>query len=280
MQKINITGVINAKNESRYIGQAIASLQTFAQEVIVADMASTDNTRDIANNMGAKVIEVKDFGYVEPARALAVESASHEWIFVLDADEIVPLPLADELRRLALAGSGDAFSIPELNFMFGVPIRHTGWSPDLDRHVRFFRKGSVHLSNVIHDPIREISGATLYALPAKDEFSIHHFNYSDWSSFLRKLDRYTTVEANHRFASGETISGPRVAGNMAKEFLRRFIKHQGYRDGYRGAVLTSLMMTYQLAIYAKLRQLREVGDEAKIVSGYMQRAQQLRDKHK
>ena len=84
-----ITAIINTRNEEHNVGRAISSLNEVADEIIVADMASSDDTVKIALQLGARIIEVPNIGFVEPARKLAVSAASHEWILLLDADEIV-----------------------------------------------------------------------------------------------------------------------------------------------------------------------------------------------
>jgi glycosyltransferase involved in cell wall biosynthesis len=272
-----ISGVINTKNESAHIAQAINSLLGFVDEVVVADMMSSDDTVSLAKQLGARVISVPDSGFVEPARQLAIDTATFDWIFVLDADEIVPPALATEVKRIARTGDADVVSIPHLNFMIGKPIRHTGWAPDDDRHKRFFRRGSVVLSDRIHDAWQTVPEARIVSLPAIDEMSIHHFAYTDWSHFVAKMNRYTTIEANQVVASGKPLKLGRILWVSFREFLSRFISRAGYRDGYEGFVLSCLMVTYRLLVYAKSKQLAQHGNEAAIHRQYMSLAKAVAD---
>jgi glycosyltransferase involved in cell wall biosynthesis len=269
MSRPKITGIIHTKNESMYIAQAINSLLGFVDEVVVADMASSDGTVQIAEHLGARVITVPDFGFVEPARQLAVDTATFDWIFVLDADEIVPPTLAAEVRRIATRNEADVVSIPYLNFMIGRTIRHTGWDPESDRHPRFFRRNSIVLSDRVHLPWQIAPDARLLSLPASDELSIHHFNYADWSQFISKMNRYTTIEANQVLAIGKPVKFHRVFWTCLREFGVRYVLKSGYRDGYEGFVLSCLMVTYRLLVAAKSRQLAQHGSEVVIQEQYM-----------
>jgi glycosyltransferase involved in cell wall biosynthesis len=277
MSRPKITGIIHTKNESLYIAQAVNSLLGFVDEVLVADMASSDDTVKIAVQLGARVIAVPDFDFVEPARQLALDAATFDWIFVLDADEIVPPALGAEIQRIAATREADVVSIPHLNFMIGKSIRHTGWGPDTDRHPRFFRRNSIVLSNRVHIPWQIAREARVLSLPATDELSIHHFNYSDWSQFIAKMNRYTSIEANQLLANNKPIRFHRVFWACFKEFGVRYILRRGYRDGYEGFVLSCLMVTYKLLVAAKSTQLAQRGNDVAIQSQYMSWAKAVAD---
>ena len=106
--------------------------------------------------------------------------------------------------------------------------------------------------------------------------SVWHFNYTGWDHFLEKLNRYTTVEARQRARDGVPARSPyRAARVYARIFLKRFVKEQGFRDGYRGFALTMLMVMYQFAIETKVRQLTDVGDSTKIARHYREVAAEL-----
>ena len=267
MSDSRITGIVHTKNESEYIAQAVRSLLRFADEVLVADMESTDDTVEIALSLGARVIRVPDFGFVEPARARAVQAASFDWIFILDADEVVPPTLGRKIVEIAAEDAVDVVLIPRVNYMFGRAIRHTGWGPGSDQHAQFFRRGSVQFSELIHASVGVSDTAVVLTLPIMDEFSIYHFNYSDWSDFVARMNRYTSVEADQR-SNGSRPSFVRTGLVCVLEFVRRYFLKSGYRDGYEGLVLSSLMVTYRLLTYAKSRQLAERGSDADIRRAY------------
>ena len=87
MKKNELSVVINTKNEEKNISDCVESVKNIASEIIVCDMQSTDNTIKIAKSLGAKVISVKDYGYVEPAKMKAIKAAKFDWILIIDTDE-------------------------------------------------------------------------------------------------------------------------------------------------------------------------------------------------
>lgn len=263
-----ITGIIHTRNEERNIAQAIRSLDGLADEVLVADMHSTDRTVEIAESLGARVIQVPEFGYVEPARPIALEAAEHDWIITIDADEIVPPPLVARLRDISRTADVDVVETSRLTFILGEPMNGTGWGLASERHFRFFRRGSLLLAEGIHDVPRVAEQAVIERLPATPELAIWHFNYTDWAHFLGKLNRYTTIEAESMLARGERPSRGRMVRQVFHELLRRFFRRNALGDGYRGAVLTVLMMLYRIMSYAKARQIMEVGREDDILARY------------
>jgi glycosyltransferase involved in cell wall biosynthesis len=271
-----ISGLIIAKNEARLIGQVVRNLRTVADEVVVADMASVDDTADLARAAGARVLSVPDFGFLEPARALAEAECSNEWILNLDADELLPSPLARRLRDVAEQGDVDVVVISRLNFMIGSPVRSAGWGPESDRLKRFYRKGAIEHSSRIHQGVPLRAGTRVLELPTDDSLSIWHFNYVDWDHFLNKLNRYTGVEAAAMIESEQPVPPAlQVVKICGKEFLRRFVRQRGYKDGYRGAVLCLLMAMYRLMVFAKAQQLQDVGDSAAIRARYARIAAEL-----
>ncbi len=259
-----ITGIIHTKNEALNVEHAIASLLPFVDEVLVADMASTDNTIELATKLGARVMTVPDFGYVEPARALAVAEAKHEWILILDADEVIPPTLADALTGIVAADDSDLVRMSRRTFMMGAPLVGSGWSLGRDRHIRFYRRGSITHQDNIHSAGAIAEGARLTELPATIDLSIIHFNYLGWDHFVQKLNIYTTIEARQIFAASQHISRSEMFRSATREFRQRYFGDKGYKDGYRGLVLSVLMAVYRILVFAKVRQYHEKGNEAAI----------------
>ena len=259
-----ISGIINAKNEQMNIDLAIASLLQFVDEVVVADMGSSDATSRVSERMGARVITVPDYGFVEPARLEAISAATHDWIVVLDADEVIPAALARRLRQLADSDECDAVVLPFTTFIAGSIVEHSGWGARQERHLRMFKRSHVELPTAIHGSIAPAAGARTLEIKAAADMTVRHYNYVSWSHFLAKLNRYTTVEAEQRFADGASASAGFALFRAAREGAWRYVYAGGYKDGFNGVLLSMLMVVYQLVVVAKLRQLRRVGDEAAV----------------
>jgi hypothetical protein len=159
------------------------------------------------------------------------------------------------LIELANAGQYDVVKLARTNYMFGEKLEHTGWGASQDRHLRFFRRGSLTTSATIHQYLHPVPGARIYELPATAEHCIVHFNYIDVAQFIEKLNRYTTVEARQAKDRGQSASGWSTTRQIVSEVYRRYLKKGGYRDGWRGFYLTLLMALYRVGAAAKLAEL-------------------------
>lgn len=125
MSKPTISAAINTYNEERDLPFALRSISSWVDEIIVVDMHSTDRTREIAKEFGAKVFLHENVGFADPARAFALSKCKGEWILILDADEMIPKPLSDWLLNAAENNRGDVFRISRENYFFGEIMRHT-----------------------------------------------------------------------------------------------------------------------------------------------------------
>jgi glycosyltransferase involved in cell wall biosynthesis len=249
----SISVVINTFNAEKWLDYALRSVESWAGEIVVVDMHSEDRTQEIARAHGARLLLHERIGYVEPARAFAVALATHEWVLILDADEMVPEPLSRRLCEISTQGVVDAVSLPRLNYILGAPVMHTGWGPDQDRHWRFFRRGSIELPERIHGAMLPRAGTRTLRLPATEDLALVHFNYVDVEDFMSRLNRYTSIEAAGARRRGAAQGAVPAS---AREFLTRWIRHGGWRDGWRGFYLTLMMMSYRVVAAAKSRELR------------------------
>jgi glycosyltransferase involved in cell wall biosynthesis len=270
-----ISAVFNTLNEERRLPFSLASVRPWVDEIVVVDMDSDDRTVEIANESGARVFRHDRLGYADPARAYAIGQAQGDWILILDADELVPARLAKRLIEIAAADRFDVVRIPMVNHLFGAALRGTGWAPHQDTHLRFFRRGSVRATGEIHNYLHVVDEARVLDLEAADGLCLVHHNYLDVQQFIEKLNRYTDVEAADLVTRGKRFS---YFGSMrwsAREFLRRYLRQRGYRDGWRGFYLAWLMAGYRLITAAKVEQIRRAGGRAQIEDEYARDAARL-----
>jgi (heptosyl)LPS beta-1,4-glucosyltransferase len=271
-----ISVVINTLNEEANLPYALRSVVGWADEIVVVDMYSDDRTREIAEAGGARVFLHERTRIVEAARAFALAQATGDWILLLDADEVVPAPLRERLRGVAVGDEADVVVIPWVNYIWGAPLSHTCWGPDQDKHPRFFKRGYVTAPDTIHAYLQLASHArVMRLLPYRPGFGVVHFNYLDAAHFIDKLNRYTTTEALQARERGETSSYGRTLLLAGKEFLRRYVRHGGYHDGWRGFYLSLFMSFYRLAVGAKLKELEEVGPREAVRHAYRQLAEEI-----
>lgn len=243
-----ISVVINTLNEEKNIEQAMKSV-AWADEILICDMHSDDDTPVIARKLGAKVIFHKRTGFVEPARNFAISKASHEWVLVLDADEEIPEGLADRLKEIVSGGGVTTFvEIPRKNIVFGKALKASMWWPDYK--VRFFKAGAVTWSNKIHRvPKTEGQGLTL---PADERWAIIHHHYDNISQFVRRMDNYSNIQAQELKQEGYIFDWADLIKKPLSEFLSRFFAHRGFEDGLHGLALSLLQAYSFLLVYLKL----------------------------
>jgi glycosyltransferase involved in cell wall biosynthesis len=251
-----ISGVVIALNEAHQLHFALSTLLPWCDEVVVVDQHSEDETAAIAEGMGATVFQhERTGGIADPARRFAVSRASGDWIFILDADEMVPPSLAARLRELADEDPPfDVVLVPRANIILGRWIRHGNNWPS--RHARFFRPGSLLMTDRIHRSIEPAPGTRRHKLPADPGLAIWHFPGGDLSDLVRKVDRYTDIEARQAYAAGRRVDSPhQLFGEAVTYFWRQYLRGRGYRDGTMGLAVAITRTYYRVLTAAKLWEL-------------------------
>ena len=194
-------------------------------------------------------------GIADPARRFAVSKATGDWVFILDADEMIPPSLATHLRELADSDPEvDVVMVPRANLILGRWIKHGNNWPS--RHARFFRPGSLLMTDRIHKSIEPAPGTRRHKLAADPALAIWHFPGGNLSDLVRKVDRYTDIEARQAYARGRRVNSPLdLFPEAAKYFWRQYIKGRGYRDGTMGLAVALTRTYYRVLTAAKLWEL-------------------------
>lgn len=251
MNKISV--VISTYNSEKDIKACLDSVK-WADEIVVVDDGSTDQTVSIAKRYTTHLFHHKSVGYVEPARNFAISKATGEWILIVDADEVIPQTLAKRLR--SLVEEQPVFThvyLPRKNSIFGKWMRHTGWWPD--HLIRFFKKGSVMWKNEIHS-IPDVKGEGIHL--EGEENAIVHRQYQTVNQFLHKnLEQYALQEAKELQAKGYTFSYTDAIRFPSREFLSRYFAREGYKDGFHGLVVSLLMAIYHFVVFLHLWEAKQ-----------------------
>ena len=256
MSKIPLSIVILAKNEEKRIEDCIKSVREWANEVIVVDDESTDNTPRLAKELGAKVL-VQRMDVEGKHRNWAYSKANNEWVLSLDADERLTEELKDEIESiLASAPEFNAFTIPRRNFIGDYWIRWGGMYPSAQ--LKLFRKDKFKWEEVEVHPRAFLDGKCGHL-----KGDLIHYTYKDWASFLGKLNNQTTLEAKKWYKL--SLTNPKKAGYKMNllhalwrtfdRFFRAFIAKRGYRDRFIGFMVAYFSSLYQIVSYAKYRDL-------------------------
>lgn len=272
---MNISGVIHTFNEERNIANAIRSLTPWVDEVIVIDMYSEDRTREIAVELGARVVLHERLQFADPARDFGISQAHGTWIMTIDADEMVPQTLASRLIQASAVNEADIVMIYFNTHIMGVPFSSAGWGIGQEVHPRFFRKGMVHFPAMVHSPHELASQARIMTLAPTAEFSILHFNYVDAHHVLQKFNRYSGLEAEGRHSRNQPTSVPRALYLSLRSFASRYFYHRGYRQGWRGLFMCAHMVMYEIAAFAKQKELEELASHGAPTQRYAKLAHEL-----
>jgi glycosyltransferase involved in cell wall biosynthesis len=238
-----ISAIIITRNEERHIAEAISSLSC-CEEIIVVDSESTDRTREIAEQCGARVIVHSWEGFARQKNFGALQ-ARYDWILSLDADERLSIELANEIKKWKrMPGQTSARSMPRIASYLGAWIRHSGWYPD--RKIRLFDKNTARWSgDSIHEklesdvPIERFHGDIL------------HFPFRNWDDHLQRIDRYTRMSSEAAKRAGRRSNPLMLVAGPPITFLRTFFLRLGFLDGWRG-----VMIAYAAARYIYLREMR------------------------
>lgn len=255
---MKISVVINTYNEEKNIKRAIESVG-WADEVVVCDMHSEDDTAVIAKRLGATLIFTKKVSHVELVRNLPISKAAGDWILILDADEEIPDSLATKLREISSNDSVISFvEIPRKNMIFDKWIKGSNWWPD--NNIRFFKKGSVVWNDQIHSrPKTEGQGLTL---PASEEFAIIHHHYVSIGQYIDRLNRYSGVQAHELVKAGYKFDWVDLIKAPVSEFLSRYFAHKGYEDGIHGLGLALLQAFSFVVVYLKVWEINGFNEKA------------------
>ncbi len=245
-----IIAAILTKNEARHIGDCIKSVQ-WADVVTLEDSFSDDGTVEIAEELGVKIFQSKFVNFAV-ARNNALKNAKSleaGWIFFVDADERVTPELADEIQRVIKTDDAAGWWVPRYNIMWGHTMRGGGWYPDCQ--LRLMKTDAAQ-----YDPEREVHEIVMLDGEAKYlKEHLIHYNYDSLAQFKRKQDRYIDFEAKILKDKGIRAKPWTYLTMPWREFYRRYFLLEGYKDGWVGLQICSLMSWYMFVTYLRLRKL-------------------------
>ncbi len=226
---MKISATIITRNEEHTIAGCLASLD-FADEIIVVDSGSTDRTREICElnpKVRFHVYPWEGFGI---QKNNALDLATGEWIFSIDADETVTPELAAEIRRTVQKPACDGYTVKRKNFYRGRWVRHSGWWPD--RILRLFRKGRGRFSDrLVHESV------VLDGHPGHLENCIEHRSFRNVGDFFRKGESYSTLGARVMLERGETTSAMNALFRSGLTFFKTLVIKRGFLDGSTGVLI-------------------------------------------
>jgi glycosyltransferase involved in cell wall biosynthesis len=253
---VKLTVTVITHNEAHHIADALQSV-AWADEIIVIDSRSTDDTVAIARRYATRV-EVREWPGYSMQKNYAATLASNDWILSLDADERASPELAAEIRETLQRGPEvSGYRIPRITWYLGQWIRTTDWYPDYQLRLYDRRAGRWN-GRRVHESV-DLTG------PAGTlRHEIRHYAYRDVSHHLATIDRYTTLAAEQWIAQGRRTNPIEAAIHPPLAFIRNYLLRGGIRDGAAGFLVSVLNSYY---VFLKLVKLWELQRGIRVPAG-------------
>lgn len=244
--KNKLSVVIITKNEEKNIERCLISV-LWADEIVVVDSGSTDNTLEICENYNCKIIKTEWLGF-GLTKKLAVNSAINDWIFSIDADEKVTEELHKQIQCILEAPKENGYNVRRNSFYLGKKISHCGWNRDYPLRLFDRRKGNFN-NKLVHESV------VLGGKRAKIKSPLLHYTYPTIESHLNKINLYSSLGARQLAAKKKKITLVEAACRGKLKFFKMYFLQLGFLDGKAGFIL-SLNSGYGVFLkYLKLWQI-------------------------
>jgi glycosyltransferase involved in cell wall biosynthesis len=248
MEKISV--VINTYNARQYLEQVLESVKDF-DEIVVCDMESTDDTRDIAARHGCKIVTFPKANHTccEPARTFAIQSASSKWVFVVDADEIVTPELRAALyQKIAAPDCPAGLFIPRQNMFMSMFVRDFHY----DYQLRFMVREGTEWPPLIHS-LPRIPGR-VERLKAGRQARLLHLMDETMAEYIDKMNVYTNNEMERKRNKGYGVGA--LLWRPCWHFIKSYVLEGSFRMGARGLIRSLFSAYYQFVLVSKIMEKR------------------------
>jgi glycosyltransferase involved in cell wall biosynthesis len=248
MRKLSV--VIITFNEERNIGRCLESIKEIADEIVVVDSFSTDNTQVICQSYNVKFVQHSWMGY-SATKNFANALASNEWILSLDADEALSDELKDSIKKLKNSNELPFCSFNRLTNYCGKWIRYGGWYPD--KKLRIFDRTKAQWEGEIHEKLKISEGVEIKHIKG----DCLHYSYYSVDEHKRQTEKFSTMSANDLLKRGKKISKPMIWLKTLAKFTGDYIFKLGFLDGYEGFLVSKISAGSVRMKYSKLKELQQ-----------------------
>lgn len=239
---------IIAYNEAKNLREVLPTV-LWADEVVVVDSFSTDDTAAVCAQFGVRHENAKFEGFGK-LRNDALALLKYNWVVSIDSDERSTPGFAEEVRRTLASPQHAAYFVPRLNHFLGRPVRHCGLYPDYRQPQVFDRRQLRYEEDLVHERFKCAGSVGYFKNP------ILQHPWPSLAVVLSKTDRYTTLMAERYFQAGKRAGFKHLAFNPMGAFLKKYVAQQGFREGTAGFMVSALHGYYTFLKYAKLWELR------------------------
>lgn len=241
--------VIITKNEAHIIGNTLQSLQGITDDFIIVDSGSTDNTIEICNNFGAKIIRTTWDGY-GPNKNKGIDAAKYNWILNLDADEAIDGQLKAAILQLELKDENTVYNFKFKNYFCNKWIRYGEWSGDT--HIRLFNRNKIRWNNAaVHEGLTITNDTKKVMLPG----NILHYTTQNIDEYISKTIAYAKLNATKYHVQGRQASFFKLRISPGLTFFQHYILQLGFLDGWEGYLIAKTTAWYTFLKYSFLKEL-------------------------
>ncbi|WP_397447065.1 glycosyltransferase family 2 protein [Polaribacter sp. R77954] len=238
-----ITAIIPTLNEEIHVEDAIKSVD-FANEIIVIDSYSTDNTVALAEKHNVKIIKRK-FDDFSSQKNFAIEQAKYPWIYILDADERVTPEVKKEILEAVQNPKGYVgFYVHRSYYFAGKKIKYCGWQRD--KVIRLFLKAHCTYRGVVHETIKTNGELGFF------KNKINHFGYRSYNHYIGKIHHYSSLKAKELHKSGKKVTLFHLFIKPPFRFFMHYILRLGFLDGLAGLILSKALAYSVYVRFVKL----------------------------
>jgi glycosyltransferase involved in cell wall biosynthesis len=246
MEKPPISVCIVCRNEADKLDACLESV-TWAHEVLVLDLSSTDSSRAVAERYGARVVSHEPVPMVELVRNTVAALAANDWVLALDPDERISPSLALELGRLSAQQELSAVVIPRMNYDLGYPP-----SNPLQRHegqLRMYRRSRVTWP-IVPNALPRVPEREVYRLPKVDELVIRHDRSRNIPEVLERSMRYAPLEAEAMLARGQVFTARAMLRALTRVAYTQIVRGEALKDGVPGLLRAFILVGFHFYNWA------------------------------
>ncbi|MDG1347171.1 MAG: glycosyltransferase family 2 protein [Crocinitomicaceae bacterium] len=248
---MKLSAVIITYNEERNIERCLTSLQGVADEIVVIDSFSKDKTEEICKSFGVTFIQNPFDGHIQQ-KNFAIQSATHDWILSLDADELLAPELQDSIAEVKVNQEFNGYKMSRLTNYCGYWVKHCGWYPDTKTRLINRNFGKWEGVNP-HDRLDLKKGESVGFLKG----DILHYSYYTQEDHLKQIEYFGDIAANELFQSGGKSNWLKITVKTTAQFIKSFILKKGILDGTTGFTISRLSAYATYRKYYKLLKLQK-----------------------
>lgn len=253
-KEINLSAVVITYNEEKNIDRCLSSLKDVADEIVVVDSFSTDNTKSICESHGVKFIEHKFDGHIEQ-KNWAITQAKHQYVLSLDADEALTRELKESILEVKNNWTADGYHFNRLTYYCGHWVRHCGWYPDKKLRLWDTTKGNWGGVNP-HDTFIMKNGASTKHIKG----DLLHYSYYSINQHIQQVNYFTDIAAKAYHKKGKKSNIFLILFSPWLKFIKSYFIKLGFLDGFYGLIISIISSHETFLKYVKLKVLQK-GEE-------------------